>query len=81
MKTYKGVKLPACDGRPQLWTRADFYGLRVVYPSGRVDYASIFCEDFGYACTSRATQLEAQKAVIDYCKQYGYKRPKFLGYL
>lgn len=37
---YKGVKLPKCNGRPQLWTRgiSDHQTLRIIMPDGGVDW-------------------------------------------
>jgi len=42
MKTYLGVKIPRCNGRPQLWTRGyqNHESLRIIMPDGRVDWES-----------------------------------------
>jgi hypothetical protein len=37
---YRGVKIPRCNGRPQLWLRGsdDHQSIRIIYPSGLVEY-------------------------------------------
>lgn len=78
----KKQELPACNGRPQLWTRQDLQGLRIVYPSGRVDWYMLSFEQWdSQGCTSRRTQWAAIKACFEYDAEAGCKAPEFLGYL
>ena len=93
MKTYRGVKIPKNNGRPQLWTRgiSNHTSLRIVYPSGKVEYCSLvipyqpLCDYmFTRGCTSRNSLSSAIKAFIDWDTAYGrFKQssPLFLGYL
>lgn len=88
---YKGVKIPKCNGRPQLWSRGiqKNESLRIIYPNGRIEY----CDTPGFwyrfnGCTSRNTQERAIKAAIDY-DDFWHKSfedtpdmiPFFIGYL
>lgn len=91
---YKGVKLPKCNGRPQLWARG--YGavagthttLRIIYPNGKVEFNQRSLGGFlrskywkgGKGCTSSDTQLQALKNTIKYDLHSG-EAPWFLGYL
>lgn len=95
MKEYKGVKIPKCNGRPQLWIQSWGFKLntqriRIIMPSGRVLYDD---NNLGIdyrnsspklikGCTSRRNQLSAIKAMINYFGQGSDSRnPEFLGYL
>lgn len=81
MKTYKGVKIPKNNGRPQLWYRGDTLGgLRIIYPNGEVEFVFGSFTYFAYGCTSRANIDNAVLACISYSKKHGSK-PQFLGYL
>ncbi len=37
---YQGIKIPKCNGRPQLWSRGiqEHESLRIIMPDGRVDW-------------------------------------------
>lgn len=84
------MKLPKCNGQPQLWSRADFGGLRIIYPNGKVEwwnnnYPSIlfimdtWIEDL--ACTEASTQEMAVLKCRLYDESEDYDPPEFLGYL
>lgn len=32
------LKLPKCNGQPQLWSRLDHFGIRILWPDGRVTW-------------------------------------------
>lgn len=84
--TYKGVKIPKCNGRPQLWLRGwsdeGNPTIRIIYPSGYVEYETRYAFDgeMRRGCTSRRTQLAALRACIKYDFDAPNK-PEFLGYL
>lgn len=47
MKSYFGVKIPKCNGKPQLWCRSAG-GLRIIMPDGQVDWCmEEFAEKWG----------------------------------
>lgn len=85
----KANPLPKCNGRPQLWAYIDdlamFDRLRIVYPDGKVQYASTRAAGpwdneiwYGPGCTSADTQEKAVKKCIRY---FGDHPSYFLGYL
>lgn len=87
MKTYKGVKIPKCNGRVQVWQSDDWYGIRIrfVYPDGRVEWQTfvpnLYCGDWMPGCTSATSQREAITKLVDYCKYNGMNDLHFVGYL
>lgn len=96
MKEYKGVKIPKCNGRPQLWIQSwgfelNMQRIRIIMPGGIVlyddnnlgiDYQHSSSTKLIKGCTSRRNQLSAIKAIIDYFGQATDSgKPEFLGYL
>lgn len=75
------MKLPKCNGRPQLWSRRDFRGIRILYPDGRVSWSWDEGAWENTGCTSRKTQKGAQKAIFKHEKIHRFDPPEFLGYL
>ncbi len=80
-RSYRGVKLPKCNGRPQVWLRGigllNIYeqhsSLRIIYPSGRVQFENRLPNEvyagkniFQHGCTSCDNQESAIVACIDY---------------
>lgn len=82
------MKLPKCNGRPQLWhsvfSARPCDRLRIIYPSGLVKYAfwnsHLGYKDFKTGCTSRRTQIKAVQAAQQYSSHCG-EDFVFLGYL
>ena len=82
------MKLPKCNGRPQLWHWVSDDGrvdrLRIIYPNGKVSF-TYFTHQPGVpdwhdnGCTSRSTQRAAVKAAHAYLSGSG--ELVFLGYL
>ncbi len=79
-------KLPKLNGRPQLWFSIDearsfaWDRLRIVYPSGKVEYYNSCLGKFEKGCTSSKTQKEAVIEIQRYSEALG-ATSEFLGYL
>jgi hypothetical protein len=91
-KEYKGRIIPPCNGRPQLWSRLENIGIRIIYPNGEVEYSAEINDwidlkwvvakcVFEDGCTSAEAQEQAIKNCIDYCLGANCEAPVFLGYL
>lgn len=85
---YMGVKIPKCNGHPQLWSREEMNGLRIIYPDGKVEYtfSAFDCNYYNTwnlvnGCTSSFSQLSAIRECIDYEYTCFDCLPEFLGYL
>lgn len=80
--------LPRRNGRPQLWYSWNEFRpwmrIRIIYPTGRVEWDSINLGidhvDLTRGCTSRRSQIEAQKACFEYSK-YQREETYWGGYL
>lgn len=85
MKYCKGIEIPKCNDRPQLWSRCNFSELRIIMPDGRVEWSTKLLSTNDYwayhGCTNRSTQIDAIRAIIYYDTMRGFNAPQFLGYL
>lgn len=88
VKKYLGVKIPRCNGRPQIWSRHDFRGIRIIYHEGYVHWsyygfcdAEITTDRKLPACTNASTQQQAIINCINHDILKLLSPPQFLGYL
>jgi hypothetical protein len=76
------MKLPKCNGRPQLWTRCGYEGIRIIWPNGKVSWTSIYDGEFiktgtmiENGCTTGLSQEEAILNCIFYETTHWYQDP------
>lgn len=92
--TYRGIKIPKCNDRPQLWLRgpADHSSIRIIFPDGRVSWCPPYAgprffkdwlkhEGSDPACTESESQIQTIKNSIDYDLNPFDIAPIFCGYL
>lgn len=76
------MKIPKGNGKPQLWMRREGdlrYGIRIIYPSGRVEYA--ITDSWKRGCTSMRSQAKARKECERWSRDACEGEPEFVCYL
>lgn len=64
---------------PEIWTRNNGKGLRIVYPNGEVYYSYINPKgEWSFSCCTRPTKSGAIGAIKEYDRKNGYDVPTFV---